>query len=91
MSGIFCKNCWFRKTTTGEETHNTFRSELNEGDCIITKKPCDHEWDSHDKAMACPTLREFYWPTKKAKAKQKDEAPRKSEQMSLFDFMEEQA
>lgn len=61
MSDILCASCWFRKTTEeGEESHNAFRYDLKEGDCSITKKRCNHEWDSYSKARSCPVNIKFY-------------------------------
>lgn len=84
MGGVICDTCWFRKTTTGEETHNTFRDDLNEGDCIITKKPCGHEWRGHGNCVQCETMRDFYRDGRKPPKPKREKPDHGFEQLKLF-------
>lgn len=73
MGAFFCDTCWFRKTTEGPETHNTFMDDLNEGDCIIKKRPCRCHWENYDIfTRCCTTFRDFY---KLGSAKSREETP----------------
>ena len=82
MSGILCDTCWFRKTTTGKETHLGWATDLREGDCVITEEQCGYEYEGHENLINCPILQAFY-RGRKAKENAEPE-PNGYEQLHLF-------
>ena len=90
MSGwsMVCQTCWFRKSTEGSESHLGWHETLKEGDCVISKRQCDHEWRGYGNIVNCPVLMAFYdsmdKPKPKPKPKPKAEERKDHEQLYLF-------
>lgn len=87
----FCAYCWFRKTA---EDYKSCK-DLKEGDCVITHKQCNGDWETYESASRCPVLVKFYNDVAIAQAKRllgettskkQDKSPveEKYEQLTLF-------